>query len=194
MFSLNIYNIIDRVFNLKKREITEQEIAEIFAKNITRRKYEAADILVTRYLKDIPNTNKNINFINNTSNKSLVDNPKSYARWSILLAAEYIVDYYKKYISYVSYSIRKQEDCVELNFEIPKNDASKNSVIVTIFLAKNGVVVDINNDYISVVKERIGKEFTGNWNVNISNNLKSNLTILDSSNRNKTKVLNNMSK
>jgi len=56
MFSLNIYNIIDRVFNLKKREITEQEIAEIFAKNITRRKYEAADILVTRYLKDIPNT------------------------------------------------------------------------------------------------------------------------------------------
>lgn len=160
------------MFKLVNKNITDQEIAEIFAKNIMEKKDNAIDVLIERYLTDIPSSKDNINYINgyNLCNP-FVFTPKGYAKFCISLATYFIVDYYRIFNSFISYSVKKDENYIEFSFDIYKSNSSDNSVNILIYMTKNGVIVDINNDYVSIVKERDKNGFTGKWNANISKNL-----------------------
>lgn len=154
------------------KNITDQEIAEIFAKNIMKKKDKAIDVLIERYLTDIPSSKDNINYINNCNLHDFLNfTPKEYAKFCISLATYFILDYYRIFNSFISYSVKKDENYIEFSFDIYKSDSSDNSVNILIYMTKNGVIVDINNDYVSIVKERDKNGFTGKWNANISKSL-----------------------
>ena len=176
-----------------KKEMTDIEIAEVFSKNITNKKYKAIDTLICKYLNDVTANKKQLKFVNeHDSNKVLMANPREYARWCLVLATDYISDYSRKYMTPVKYTISNENNNnnnIEFVFEIPKNDSSKNSIAIIVYITKNGMVVDINNNYISIVKERMNKEFTGVWKANISNGLRKKLPIFPTDKVSDKKVL-----
>ena len=173
--------MIDGVFNLENKTLTDQRIAEILVKNITNKKIIAVETLINRYLGEMSNNKNDIKFLNSHNfYDSLMKNPKQYARWCILLAVDFINDYYRRYMSFISYNVKKQKNLVEFNFEISKADYNNDSVFVSILITKNGIVAEINNEFVSIVRERDKKNgFTGKWNANISDNLKKSLPLIE---------------
>lgn len=175
---------------MNKIEITDDEIAKILANGILRKKIVAADAIINKYLKEITNKKDRLNFIgDNYADEFLIDSPKEYAKWCVILASEFIADYSVKTISYIEHSVNRQDSGVEFNFEIYQNKHKNDSSYVTILVNRNGIITDINGQYMSIVKERDGKNFTGYWNANISHNLKERLPLMKESKRSRSVVL-----
>ncbi len=155
------------MFKLNNKNIDIKQIAKSMLSDNIYEKSEALRAFFDNLCPEFSIRNKDMVLLNSSS-KSIMTNPKEYARWMINYALDLIQIPRGQIL--ITTDVFK-DNYVEITYESVES-SSYEDAYVTILTSNKGMVVEINGEVAKVVKNSNGK-----WNVDFESSLRNKLPL-----------------
>ena len=125
---------------------------------------KAVDEFLEKYCPVFSEDSTKLNFGNKENNSLIMENPSEYSRWMLNFAVDFILlsngtTFFEVTDNTTGY--------VEISYNTTNSSNYEDSYVV-ILSSKNGLVIEINGEILSIAKNKNEKDM---WNVNFSENL-----------------------